>query len=221
MPGGAPFQLPISFEVAAVFMFGITGALAGIERRYDVVGVFVIALISATGGGLLRDSVFLAQGIPQVLQNADYLYAVALATVVCLIGGNHLTRFRIIFLLVDAAGLGIYAVVGTQRALGAGLPVAAAACVGLVNAVGGGVLRDVLTGRETLLIKPGEFYVMAAAIGTAVFLSLLLWLHLPATDAAWWSIAATFLIRVAAVRFNWKTREVRPLLDRTLFDRPQ
>ena len=202
-------------------MFGITGALAGIERRYDVVGVFVIALISATGGGLLRDSVFLAQGIPQVLQNADYLYAVALATVACLIGGNHLTRFRIIFLLVDAAGLGIYAVVGTQRALGAGLPVAAAACVGLVNAVGGGVLRDVLTGRETLLIKPGEFYVMAAAIGTAVFLSLLLWLHLAATDAAWWSIAATFLIRVAAVRFNWKTREVRPLLDRTLFDRPQ
>ena len=203
----------MSFEIAAVFMFAITGALAGIERRYDVVGVFVIALISATGGGLLRDSVFLAQGIPQVLQNPDYLYAVALATVVCLIGGNHLTRFRIIFLLVDAAGLGIYAVVGTQRSLGVGLPAVAAACVGLVNAVGGGVLRDVLTGRETLLIRPGEFYVMAAAIGTAVFLGALFWLHLPATEAAWWSIAATFLIRVAAVRFNWKTREVRPLLE--------
>jgi uncharacterized membrane protein YeiH len=213
MPGGAPFQLPFSFELAAVFMFAITGALAGIERRYDVVGVFVIALISATGGGLLRDSVLLGQGVPGVLQNADYLYAVGLAAIVCLVAGTHLTRFRIVFLLVDALGLGIYAVVGTQRALGVGLPAAAAACVGIANAIGGGVLRDVLTGRETLLIRPGEFYVVAVAIGTGVFLALLFWAHLPATEAAGWSIATTFLIRVAAVRFNWKTREVRPLFD--------
>lgn len=215
MPGGAPFQLPITFEIAAVFLFAITGALAGIERRYDVVGVFVVALISATGGGLLRDSVLLSQGsVPLVLQNADYLYAVALATIVCLIAGTHLTRFKIIFLLVDAVGLGIYAVVGTQRALGIGLPAAAAACVGIANAVGGGVLRDVLTGRETLLFRPGEFYVVASAIGTAIFLAALFWAELPATDAAYWSIATTFLVRVAAVRFNWKTREVRPLLER-------
>lgn len=214
MPDGTPFQLPLTFEVAAVFMFAITGALAGIERRYDVVGVFVVALISATGGGLLRDSVLLSQGsVPLVLQNADYLYAVALATTVCLIAGTHLTRFRIVFLLIDALGLGIYAVVGTQRALGAGLPAAAAACVGIANAVGGGVLRDVLTARETLLFRPGEFYVVAAAIGTAVFLGLLLWAQLPTTEAAGWSIATTFLVRVAAVRFNWKTSEARPLLD--------
>jgi uncharacterized membrane protein YeiH len=214
MPGGTPFQLSISFEIAAVFMFAITGALAGIERRYDIVGVFVVAVITATGGGLLRDSAFLGQGVPAVLQDANYLYAVALATAVCLIAGTHLTRFRLVFLLIDALGLGIYAVVGTQRSLGVGLPAAAAACVGLVNAVGGGVLRDVLTGRETLLVRPGEFYVVAAAIGIAVFLAMLSWAGVPATEAAYWSIATTFLIRVAAVRFNWKTSEARPLLER-------
>jgi uncharacterized membrane protein YeiH len=85
--------------------------------------------------------------------------------------------------------------------------------VGLANAVGGGVLRDVLTGKETLLFRPGEFYILAAVGGTAVFLALLLWAGVPAQQAAGWSIATTVLIRLAAVSFNWKTRAARPLLS--------
>ena len=89
-----------------------------------------------------------------------------------MIFGTHLNRFRLVFLLVDALGLGIYAVVGTERALDFGLQAVPAAFVGLASAVGGGVLRDTLTRKETLLFRPGEFYILAAAVGLAVFLGL-------------------------------------------------
>jgi uncharacterized membrane protein YeiH len=214
MPPADYFHLSMELELSAVFLFAVTGALAAIENKYDVVGVFVLSLLSAIGGGLVRDAFFLTAGPPLVLRDERYLYMVALATIVCLIAGGHMNRLRYVFLLVDALGLGIYSVVGTQRALEFGLHFAPAAFVGLANAVGGGVLRDVLTGKETLLFRPGEFYVLAAAIGTAVFLALLVGAGRVAQEAAMWSIATTFLIRLAAVRFNWQTRAARPLLNR-------
>jgi len=209
------FALPVGFELAAVFLFAITGALLAIEQRYDFVGVFLLALISAVGGGLVRDGFFLPQGPPLVLQDERYLYSVSLAVVFCLIFGDHLNRFRLVFLVADALGLGIYGIVGAQRALGFGLQPLPAAFVGLASAVGGGVLRDVLTRKETLLFKPGEFYILAAAIGMAVFLGLVQSHQLPPSRAALWSIGATVLLRLAALWFNWQTRAATPLLGRT------
>ena len=206
------FNLPMGFEFAAVFLFAVTGGLLAIEQRYDFVGVFVLALLSAVGGGLVRDVFFLPQGPPLLLEDDRYLLVVLVATAFCLIFGTHLNRFRVIFLLVDALGLGTYAVVGTQRALDFGLHAGPAAFVGLANAVGGVVLRDVLTRKETLLLQPGQFYVLAATIGTAVFVGLAVWMRFSATEAAIWSIATTFVIRLAAVTFNWTTTAARPLL---------
>ena len=214
MPPADQFQLAISFELTAVFLFAVTGALLAIENRYDFVGVFVLALLSAVGGGLVRDVFFLPQGPPLVLRDERYLYVVALAVVVCLIVGAHLKRFRQVFLLADALGLGINAVVGTQRALDFGLHFVPAGFVGLANAIGGSVLRDLLTGKETLLFRPGEFYILAAAVGTTVFLALLLLMSVSAQESAGWSIGTTFLLRLAAVTFNWKTRAARPLLGK-------
>jgi uncharacterized membrane protein YeiH len=214
MPMTAQFELPMGFELAAVFLFAVTGALLAIEQRYDFVGVFLLALLSAVGGGLVRDAFFLPQGPPLMLQDERYLYSVSLAALVCLVFGTYLSRFRLVFLLVDALGLGIYAVVGAQRALGFGLQPLPAAFVGLASAVGGGVLRDVLTRRETVLFRPGEFYILAAAVGMAVFLGLMGWQHLPASSAAVWSIATTFVLRLAGLWFNWQTRAATPLLGR-------
>ena len=219
MPLTGQFNVPIGLELAAVFLLAITGALLAIEERYDIVGVFVLALLAAVGGGLLRDALFLPKGPPLALQDARYLYVVALATLLCLVVGTHLNRFRLIFLLADSLGLAIYAVVGAQRALAFGLPVVAAAFVGLANAVGGGVLRDVLTRKEVLLLKPGEFYVLAAAAGTAVFLGSSHLGGLRAADAALWSIGTTLAVRLAAVSFNWRTTAAKPLLGRRSADR--
>lgn len=207
-----PLQLPMRFELTAVFLFAVTGALLAIQKRYDFVGVFVLALLSAIGGGLVRDSFFLQQGEPQFLRDERYLYVVALATLVCLLVGGFLNRFRSVFLVIDALGLGIYAMVGTQRGLDAGLHFIPSGLIGMANAVGGGILRDVLTGQETLLFKPGQFYMLAAAGGIAAFIALRTWSAALQTEAAWASILITFLIRLAAIAFNWKTRAARPLL---------
>lgn len=212
MPPIDPLQLPIRYELAAVFLFAVTGALLAIEKRYDVVGVLVLATFSATGGGLVRDVFFIQRGVPQVLQDERYFYAIGVATLVCLIAGTHLSRFKAVFLIADALGLGIYAVVGTQRGFDAGLHFVPAAVIGLANAIGGSVLRDVLTGEECLLFKPGEFYVLAAMFGVSVFVGLRIAAGVSPQEAAWWSIATTFLIRLASIRFNWKTRAARPLL---------
>jgi uncharacterized membrane protein YeiH len=212
MPIEGQFTLPIGFELTAVFLFAMTGALLAIESRYDIIGVFVLALLSAVGSGLVRDGFFLQQGPPLVLKDERYLLVVVLAVALCLIFGTHWNRIRLVFLLADALGLGIYAVVGAQRSLEFGLGPLAAAFVGLASAVGGGMLRDVLTAKETLLFKPGEFYILAAAVGMAVFLGLGYWADLPAPRAAIWSITTTFLIRLAALSFNWKTTAARPLL---------
>jgi uncharacterized membrane protein YeiH len=72
----------------------------------------------------------------------------------------------------------------------------------------------VVARRDPLFLKPGEFYILAAVVGLAVFLGAGHWLGLATADAALWSIATTFLIRLAAVTFNWKTTEARPLLGR-------
>ena len=212
MPPIDPLQLPMRFELAAVFLFAVTGALLAVKKGFDVVGVFALATLSAVGGGLVRDSVFLQSGVPQLLKDERYLYVIALATLLCLIVGAPLNRFKWVFLLADALGLGIYAVVGTQRGFDAGLHFAPAAFVGVANAIGGSLLRDVLTGEERLLFKPGEFYVLAAALGTLVFVVLRIWTTIPPAEAAWWSIGTTFLIRLASIRFNWTTRAARPLL---------
>ncbi|MBL9206154.1 MAG: TRIC cation channel family protein, partial [Opitutaceae bacterium] len=107
--------------------------------------------------------------------------------------------------LIDAVGLGAYAVVGVQKSLAAGLAVPAAILVGVINAAGGGVLRDVLTREEPLVFKPGQFYVLIALAGAIVFVVLCQQTYLTTTAAALVAIALTFLLRTLTIVFNWKT----------------
>lgn len=204
------FFLPLAFDLTATFLFAVTGALVAMRKGYDFVGVFFLALVTGIGGGLLRDGLFLQQ-VPAVV-GSPYLLAVTVATVIGLLFGESLNRLSIIFLLVDALGLGIYGVFGAQKALYAGLTWVPALLIGVVNAVGGGILRDLMSGDAPLIFKPGEFYAAAALAGTALFLILAVGLDLPAQVAALAGIAATVLVRLASVAFGWKTPAARRLI---------
>ena len=142
-----PFQTAVAFDLAAIFLFAITGALAGVRKHYDLVGVSVLALATALAGGLLRD-IFLQRGTPVLLTDGRYLLAVLSGTAVVAVLRSHLHRLRLVILVLDALGLGIYGVVGAQKALVAGLPIMTALLLGTINAVGGGLVRDLLTGEE-------------------------------------------------------------------------
>jgi uncharacterized membrane protein YeiH len=202
------FDFPIYIDLAATFLFGVTGALAGLKRGYDWIGLLALAFATAVGGGLLRDGIFISQGPPVVTKDSRYVLVIIAAAVVGFVLREYVIRFNQVIAWLDALGLGAYAVVGIQKALGADLSVAAAILVGIVNAVGGGLLRDVLVREEPLFFKPGQFYVLAVIVGCLLFVTLALQLRMEATPAALITIAATFLFRVLAIRFNWKTSPV-------------
>ena len=200
------FHLPIIFDLAATFAFGITGALAALRRGYDFIGLFVLAFASGVGGGLLRDGLFIQQGPPALTTDSRYIVAFLAASVIGLLFRHWINRLTKVIALIDALGLGAYAVVGIEKSISAGLSMPAAVLVGVINAVGGGLLRDLLVRDEPLLLKPGQFYTLAALGGCLLFVFLTMNVGMPAPRAALITIACTFVVRVLAITFNWRTK---------------
>lgn len=210
------FLLPPFFDYAATFCWAISGALVAARRGYDVIGIFILAMVSSTGGGLLRDGLFLQDGPPALVQSPVYLELVAAATAVVMLFGKRvhtLPGVKRIVSVVDALGLGAYAVVGMNRATALGLNLPGVVLVGMVNAVGGGILRSVIVGREPHLFRPGALEAMAALIGCGLYVLLRRALEFGPTTSAWITIAAVFLIRVASVAYRVETRAMRDFED--------
>jgi len=198
------FVMPLGYEILATFLLAITGALLAIDKKYDISGVLILAVIAGAGGGLLRDGIFLSQ-IPLFIQNWEYIAAVIVAAIVAAVFAVFFKKITVLFVIADALGLGIFGIIATQMSLNAGLSVLAAIFIGLVGAVGGGLLRDVLIQQEPLLLKPGQFYFTAALIGIIVFLMLGIYAHLGAQLSAIISILIVFLVRMLSVILNWQT----------------
>jgi uncharacterized membrane protein YeiH len=202
------FDLPVLFDLGATFAFALTGALAAIKRNYDIVGVLALALVSGIGGGLIRDGIFLQEGLTPLLTTPAYLYVILAATVTGLFAQGHVQRFAWVIAWIDALGLGAYAVFGVQKAFHAGLPPPAAVLVGVINAVGGSLLRDVLTREEPLVFKPGQFYVLTALAGAVTFVFCRAVLEQSANHAAIVAIGLTFVFRALTITLNWRTAPV-------------
>lgn len=203
------FELSPFFDLGATFVWAVSGAGLGVRCGYDYTGIFVMALVSAVGGGLLRDGIFL-QHVPVILQDPRYLIVVLCGAVVGTIGsvaagGRKPARaYQGLSDIVDALALGAYACVGAQMTLQMGLSIPAAILVGVVNGVGGGLLRDILVNRIWML--PGQILAIAALAGVSLFVVLLEKTSVPAGAAAWAAIGLTFVIRMLAIRFDWRTR---------------
>ena len=201
-----PFYLPVAFDMAAVFFFGMTGALVALRRSYDIVGIAALAILCGVGGGVIRDGIFIQEGPPAVALDARYLYCLVGSILAAILLGERVERFGRMVALLDAAGLGAYAVFGAQKSLAAGLSPLVAVLVGIINAIGGGLLRDVIMREEPLVFKPGQFYVVAALIGAAAFVTLVVVFSLPPLPCGLGCMVLTFLVRYLAIRFNWITR---------------
>jgi uncharacterized membrane protein YeiH len=209
------FYLPVIFDLAATFLFGVTGALAAVQRGYDYVGVFALTLVTAVGGGLIRDGIFLQNGPPfVVLSQRGYIPTVLVASIVGGRLGHHVERFKNTFLTFDALGMSAYGVVGVQASLKAGLDPIPAAIVGVINATGGGLLRDILTQQEPLLFKPGQYYVLPSLIGCSALVVLLLPLKIPSVTAGIIAMSITFMLRMIAVAFDLRSTPVAPSVGR-------
>jgi uncharacterized membrane protein YeiH len=203
--------LPISIDLGATVLFSITGAMVAIRRHYDPIGLFVLALACGLGGGLLRDGLFIQAGPPVAMRHPGYIIAVVTGCVLAILFTTHVERLSKPFLILDALGLAAYGVVGASKAFESGLAIPACIFVGVVNAVGSGLIRDVLVREEPLLFKPGQFYVIASVLGVAGFTLLAFTFQAPLLPSAISAMAITFVFRLLAIIFDWQTKPVRRL----------
>ena len=203
--------LPVWMDYAAVFVFGISGAMVARQKGYDYVGAFVLAGITAVGGALIRDGICIQDGLSPVFEDGNYMVSLICAWLVGIFLGGALTKFDGVVTFCDALGLGIYAVFGTNKALVYGLSVPVALGIGFINAVGGGLLRDVIAREEPMVFKPGQFYGVVAIVGSGLYV----FLHqlIPPTIAAILVALVTLVLRYAAVRLNLHSRPIADTQD--------
>lgn len=189
-------------ELAGVFAFAMAGGLAAVRRNLDIVGILLLSAATALGGGIIRD-VLIGNTPPNAFTNMKYLAcAVTAGILVCLWRPPpRLTRWPLD--VTDAIGLGLFAVTGTVIAHDWGLNAPGAALLGMTTAIGGGVIRDVLTGQIPAVLRPGEhLYAIPALLCASVVAMLLRY-----TDyQAWMGLACALIaiaLRLASLRFGW------------------
>ena len=187
-------------DLIGVAVFAASGASAAVVKRLDLFGVAFVGFVAALGGGILRDLVI--DAVPP-LAFADWRYAVTavLASLAIFWLHPHLARLRRVVLVLDAAGLGLFTVTGTLKALNAGVPPVGACLIGMLTGIGGGVARDLLLGEVPVVLRRDIYAVVA--LGGAVAVTVLEWLDaahpVPLAVAA----VAMTVVRLVALRRRW------------------
>jgi uncharacterized membrane protein YeiH len=193
--------LILALDVTGTFVFAIEGAIAAIQARLDLLGVMVLAFCTALGGGVIRD-VLINATPPAALRDWRYpALAFTGAALTFLFYRMVLEVPAMALIGLDAAGLALFAVAGTEKALEYKIPAPIAALMGTITAVGGSTLRDVLLTRIPAVLRV-DIYASAALFG-AILLVLLRRLGLPTRPAALCGFLACFLLRMLGVRLHW------------------
>ncbi|MGN6503855.1 MAG: trimeric intracellular cation channel family protein [Pseudolysinimonas sp.] len=211
---GELFSIPLWADLLAVGIGSLQGASFAAQfrdRRLDLLGVALIGIATGFGGGIVRD-VLLGQ-VPAALQSNWYLPVATAAALVGMLLERLFDRLRNLITVLDALTIGLFAAIGTTKALALGLPEVPAIVLGVISAVGGSILRDLLLNVPIALMSVGSLYAVAALVGTT---SLVIAVALGADilAAAALCVALTFAVRVLAVLFKWTLPEQTALRRR-------
>lgn len=199
--------LAFVFELFGTVAFAISGAITGLKKKMDIFGVVILAVVTAVGGGAIRDIV-LGNTPPMTFRNPVYaLVAVATGILTFIpavrrLAGKNPRVFDIFLLITDSVGLGIFTVMGIRTAIGTGHGenLFLLVFVGVVTGVGGGLLRDMMAGNTPYIFVK---HVYASASLAGAVLCALLWKPLGSTAAMSVSAVVIIVIRFLAARFKW------------------
>jgi uncharacterized membrane protein YeiH len=189
-------------EVIGVFAFAISGAFLAVRRGFDIVGIVVLAVVTAIGGGVLRD-VIIGDTPPAAFTEWPYFAAPLAAAFVTFLFHPAVERLMRTVLVFDAAGLGLFCVAGTVKALDYGLGPLPAAALGVTTGVGGGLLRDIVARETPVLVDPAStLYAIPAVVGALAV--TILW-ELDAYEPALGAVvgAGIIAVRLAAMWRGW------------------
>lgn len=188
-----------SIDVIGTFVFALSGTSAGIRRGFDFFGVFAVAMATACGGGIIRD-VCLGAIPPVGLTNIEYLIAISGAVILGIYCQGLIIRMEKPTLWLDALGLGFFAAFGSDKAYQLTSNIQIAIILGCISAVGGGCVRDILTGRTPVIFSK-EIYASAAVVGAGIVLFGSARLINP-TYAIWGAIAVCSAIRIISMHYQ-------------------
>lgn len=201
---GLDATLERTLDLIGVFFFAVSGGLLAVRKGFELVGVVALSLVTALGGGIIRD-VVLGATPPTAFDDVLYLVVpLAAAAVVFVAHGPIGQQLTTPVQLFDAAGLGLFAVTGAVKASAFEASAVGAVLIGVISAVGGGIIRDVLANDQPHLFHPNSrLYAIPAALGATVI--VVAWRNdFYSGELAIAVAAVVFAIRLAAIRFGWR-----------------
>jgi uncharacterized membrane protein YeiH len=202
-----PLKLPFLLEHFAVAVSAISGVLAARGKRVDLFGVLVLAVVTAFGGGTIRDVLLGDQPIFWVRQPA-YLYNAVLTALVMFLVVRYRDLSGAGLLIADAFALALFSIVGAQKALVFGTPPLAATAMGVVTGVAGGMLRDVLLMEIPLVFRRQiYFYATASLAGAGLFVVLEEWIPHVARNMLL-GVGLTLVLRLLSLKFRLSLPEM-------------
>jgi uncharacterized membrane protein YeiH len=192
--------LLLVLDLVGTFVFALSGSTAGVKKRLDLFGVLVLSFAAGNAGGIARD-LLIGATPAAAIRDWRYLAVSLLAGIITFWRPSIIDRLRNPVLLFDAAGLGLFAVAGTQKALAFGLNPVMAATLGMLTGIGGGMTRDMLL-TEVPTVLRADLYAIAALAGAAVVV-IGYATRLPATAATIAGAVLCFGLRFMAIRRGW------------------
>ena len=196
-------------DLVGTFVFALSGTTAGIKHRLDLFGVLVLSVATATAGGITRD-LLIGAVPPAVLSDWRYLGVSVLAGLIVFFWSprpERQLRLRNLVMTFDAAGLALFAVAGTQKALGYGLSPVMAPLLGMLTGIGGGMVRDVLVAEIPAVLR-SDLYAVAALAGAVVIVVGHV-VNAPPAVTAVAGAGVCFGIRLVAIKRGWRLPTAR------------
>jgi len=192
-----------AIDLIGTLVFAISGVLAGIDKKFDLIGAFILGIVTAVGGGTLRDIMI---GTTPVgwMTDLNYLYIILAALPISYFFKNRIIKLRRSMFLFDTIGIGLFTILGLQKTMGVGLAPIIGVLMGAVSATFGGVIRDVLSNEIPLIFRK-EIYASACIAGGLVFLGLEYFLNNNVINMLA-SMFVVMIIRYLAVKFHWSLR---------------
>ena len=157
-------------DILGTITFAVSGVLTALHKRMDSFGIFIIAFVTAVGGGTLRD-VLIGNTPVSWMLDIKYIYIIALAVIFALVFRNRLKHLRNSLFLFDTIGLGVFTIIGIEEGLEIGLHPIICIALGTMTACFGGVIRDILSNEIPIIFRK-EIYATACVIGSVFFLGL-------------------------------------------------
>jgi len=193
-------------DLLGTFAFAISGALVASKKKFDLFGVIIIAFVTAVGGGMLRDVLINAHPINWI-GDLNYIWIILIAVVFTFLFKSKIAPLSKTLFLFDTIGIGVFTVLGLQKGLTYELPYIVALIMGMVSAVFGGVIRDVLTNEVPLIFKK-EIYASACLSGGLVYLVASRFIETP-----WVSFVigamTVIMIRLIAVKYHLELPKIK------------